>query len=128
MRRAAWAFSIRGLIVLRTVSPLTLLVLGIASAGCASKPTATGPEGLYLENCARCHARAGEPGGPSLGGSKGPDLSHIGSAKGMTVEWLTSYIRDPKSVRPDAKMMPAFGDKLSEEQIRSLAEYLAARK
>jgi len=102
---------------------------GTAILGCGhSKSTTTSPDALYLENCARCHARAGEPGGPSMGGSRGPDLSHIGSAKGMTVEWLSDYIRDPRSVRPDAKMMPAFKDDLSEEQIRSLAESLAARK
>ena len=97
--------------------------------GCGpDKPAASGPEGLYDHHCARCHARAGEPQGPSLGGSKGPDLTHIGSAKGMTVEWLTSYIRNPKSVRPDAKMMPAFEGEMREAEIRSLAEWLAARK
>jgi len=105
------------------------IILLPSQFGCGpGKSTTTDPEGLYQENCARCHARAGEPGGPTMGGSVGPDLSHIGSAKGMTAEWLTSYIRDPKSVRPDAKVMPAFEDKLSEEQIHRLAEYLAARK
>jgi mono/diheme cytochrome c family protein len=106
--------------------PSILLVIFLL--GCASKTATTEPEALYQENCARCHARAGEPGGPSLGGSKGPDISHVGSGKGMTVEWLASYIRDPKSVRPDARMMPAFEDKLTEEQIHSLAEYLAKKK
>ena len=105
--------------------PFTLL--GVLGCG-PRKSTATGPESLYQENCARCHARAGEPGGPTMGGSLGPDLSHIGSAKGMTVEWFASYISDPKSERPDAKLMPAFKDKLSAEQIHSLAEYLAKKK
>lgn len=109
-----------------------LVALAVSScllAGCGSSvPTAEGTEGLYLKHCARCHARAGEPGGPARGGSKGPDLKHIGSASGMTVEWLTEYIRDPKSKRPDAKLMPAFGGEMSDAEIRSLAEWLAAKK
>ena len=55
-------------------------------------------------------------------------MSRIGSAKGMTAEWLASYIRNPKSVRPDARVMPAFEDKMTEEEIRSLAEWLSKKK
>ncbi len=98
--------------------------------GCGSDapPAGAGPDGLYQHHCARCHARAGEPGGPSLGGSKGPDLSKVGADPGMTADWLADYIRDPKSRRPDARLMPAFGDKMSADEIRSLAEWLAAKK
>jgi mono/diheme cytochrome c family protein len=110
------------------VLPLIAITL-IALLGCSpSKPASSEPQALYDFHCARCHARAGEPGGPSLGGSVGPDLSRIGSAKGMTPEWLSSYIRNPKSVRPDARVMPAFEDKMTEEEIRSLAEWLSKKK
>lgn len=112
-----------------TLRLLSVAVLLANFVGCGhSKSTTTEPEALYQENCARCHARVGEPGGPTMGGSLGPDLSHIGSAKGMTVEWLVNYISDPKSERPDAKLMPAFKDKLKAEQIHSLAEYLSQKK
>jgi mono/diheme cytochrome c family protein len=101
------------------------LVLG----GCGPKPApAAGPQGLYEQHCAKCHACAGEPGGPSIGGSRGPDLSHIGSNKGRDAEWFAKWIRDPKSVDPNARLMPAFKDTLSEEQIRELAGWLAAKK
>ncbi len=103
---------------------LFTLILG----GCGPKAVPTGPQGLYEQNCAKCHARAGEPGGPSLGGSRGPDLSHIGSNKGRNAEWFAKWIRDPKSVDPSARLMPAFKDTLSEEQIRELAAWLAAKK
>lgn len=97
--------------------------------GCGPKPQpAPGPQGLYDQHCAKCHARAGEPGGPSIGGSRGPDLSHIGSNKGRDAEWFAKWIRDPKSVDPNARLMPAFKDTLTEEQIRELAEWLAAKK
>ncbi|MBA4191386.1 MAG: hypothetical protein C0467_25685 [Planctomycetaceae bacterium] len=111
-------------------APLLFAVPVGILAGCGepAAPIAPGPEGLYQHYCAKCHARAGEPGGPIIGGSKGPDLTHIGSATGMTVDWLTDYISNPKSRRPDARLMPAFNDKMTPEQIRSLAEWLAAKK
>mgnify|MGYP002782161874 CR=1 FL=1 len=94
-----------------------------------AKPTATGPQATYEAHCAQCHARGGEPGGPSGGyGSRGPDLSKVGSYKGRNAEWFAAWIRDPKSVKPDAKLMPAFKDTLTDEQIKELAEWLAARK
>lgn len=98
-------------------------------SGCGpSKPVATGPQATYDQHCAKCHARAGEPGGPSLGGSRGPDLSKIGGNRGRNAEWFAAYIRDPKSVKPEARLMPAFKDTLTDEQIQELAEWLAAKK
>jgi len=110
--------------------PLLLSVSALVLSGCSEPvgPAGTDPEPLYQFHCAKCHARAGEPNGPNLGGSKGPDLSHIGSASGMTVDWLTEYITEPQSKRPKVRVMPAFGGKMSQEQIRSLSEWLAAKK
>lgn len=96
--------------------------------GCnPSQPAASGPKGTYAQHCASCHAQAGEAGGPSLGSSKGPSLTHIGSEPGRTVAWLADYIRDPKSKRKDARM-PGFEGKLTEEEIHALAELLAVQK
>lgn len=98
-------------------------------AGCGpSQPVAAGPQGTYEQHCAKCHARAGEPGGPSMGGSRGPDLSKVGGYKGRNAEWFAAWIRDPRSVDPNARLMPAFKDELSEQQIQELAEWLAAKK
>ena len=112
----------------RCVVGFVLVIAFCALAGCGGKgdPGATGPKATYDNNCAQCHARAGEPGGPGVGGSRGPDLSKIG--KEHDAKWLVAYISDPKSVRSDAKLMPAFKDKLTEAQILELAEWLAARK
>jgi mono/diheme cytochrome c family protein len=97
-------------------------------AGCGKgDPSEGGPKATFDRHCASCHARAGEPGGPSRGGSKGPDLSKVGAAPGHTAEWLADYIRDPKSKRAESKM-PAFGSKLTDAQIKELAEWLAAQK
>lgn len=100
-----------------------------ALIGCGeSKPPAAGPQGLYDVHCAKCHAQAGEEGGPGVGGSRGPNLSKIAERPGRTAEWLADYIRDPKATKPGAKLMPAFGDTLTAAQIKELAEWLAAKK
>src|SRR5262245_29457625 len=103
----------------RLTSTTILGVFLFALLGCSpSKPASSEPDALYQFHCARCHARAGEPGGPSLGGSVGPDLSHVGSNKGMTAEWITVYVKNPKSMRPDARVMPSFEGEMTEGQIR----------
>src|SRR5262245_34137567 len=106
-----------------------VLVWGIvALTGCGDKPAAAGPQGTYDQHCARCHARAGQPGGPDIGGSKGPPLTDVPNRPGRTKEWLVAYISDPKSVKPDAKMMPAFKGTLTDAQIDELADWLLAKK
>ena len=106
------------------------LVMGFVwLAGCGKDaPVAAGPQGTYDQHCAQCHAQAGEKGGPGVGMSRGPKLSDIPNRPGRTKEWLAAYIRDPRSVSPDARLMPAFGDKLTDAQIRELAEWIAAKK
>ena len=42
-------------------------------------------------------------------------------------EWLTQYIQDPKSVKADSKM-PKFEGKMSEDDLKSLVEYLSSLK
>jgi hypothetical protein len=55
-------------------------------------------------------------------------LSRVGSNKGITVDWLASYIRNPKSVRPDARGMPAFEGDMTEAEIKAMAEWLSKKK
>ena len=61
-----------------------------------------------------------------MGRSRGPDLATVGRDTSHTVDWLKVQIRDPKSHKADARM-PAF-DKINDEDLRSLAEYLASLK
>ena len=98
-----------------------------AGCGPAETPAVKDARQLFDTHCARCHAQAGEPGGPKLGSSKGPNLTHIGSEPSRTAEYLANFIRDPKGVRTDAKM-PGFGGAMKDEEIQTLAEYLAGRK
>jgi ubiquinol-cytochrome c reductase cytochrome b subunit len=74
---------------------------------------------VYARHCVRCHVIDGD------GGKEGPDLSRAGSKHDVAT--LRRWIIDPESVDPDADM-PAFGKRLSPEQLDAIASYLAARK
>jgi mono/diheme cytochrome c family protein len=99
----------------------------LTGCGGGGEPAASGPKGLFDTHCAKCHAQAGQPGGPGIGSSKGPNLAKIGAEPGRTADSIADYIRDPKSKNPKT-MMPKFAGTLKDEDIRSLAEYLAAMK
>jgi mono/diheme cytochrome c family protein len=51
----------------------------------------------------------------------------VGADPDHTVEWLAGYIREPKSVKENARMPPMQG-KISDEEIQAVAEYLASLK
>jgi mono/diheme cytochrome c family protein len=73
----------------------------------------------FSTSCVGCHKIAGE------GGESAPDLSHIGARRDAAA--IKRIIRDPTTDYPDT-MMPSFGERLSEQQITALAEYLARRR
>jgi nitric oxide reductase subunit C len=68
--------------------------------------------------CSACHKING------VGGTVGPDLSHIGSLR--TAAWIGVQITDPASHFPK-NAMPAF-TMLSKEQVRQLVQYLSSLK
>jgi mono/diheme cytochrome c family protein len=118
--------SCRGLVLSLAVSVPGCVLLG---CGKSTQHPPGSPQALFDEHCARCHAQAGQPGGPpGVGSSKGPNLSKITTRPGRDAEYIAKFIRDPKSVNPDARLMPAFQGEISEEDIRKLAEYVAAQK
>ena len=123
---------------------------GPADAGDATDDTGEFAAGkkIFRAQCARCHSvsvqMAGEPGpggpggppgGPGSGGpggppggprSRGPNLSKVGADPDHTVEWLTQYIRNPKSVKENSKMPPQ--KNISGDDLQAVAEYLASLK
>jgi ubiquinol-cytochrome c reductase cytochrome b subunit len=74
---------------------------------------------VFARYCVGCHKLNGD------GGSDGPDLTRAGEKH--DVEELRRWIVDPESVNPEAEM-PAFGKRLSKEELDAIAAYLAARK
>jgi mono/diheme cytochrome c family protein len=74
---------------------------------------------VYGRSCANCHTMDGE------GGDQGPDLTHAG--KERDAKWLREWISDPEAVDELADM-PAFGDRLTPEELTAIANYLATRR
>jgi mono/diheme cytochrome c family protein len=74
---------------------------------------------IFARYCVGCHTIDGD------GGTDGPDLTTIGSKHDAAT--LRRWIEDPELVDPDAEM-PSFGDRLSAEQLDTIAGYLASRR
>jgi quinol-cytochrome oxidoreductase complex cytochrome b subunit len=75
--------------------------------------------GVWARYCVGCHVIDGD------GGSDGPELSRIG--REHDAPKLRTWIADPEAVKPDTDM-PAFGKRLSPEQLDAISHYLAGRK
>jgi mono/diheme cytochrome c family protein len=106
---------------------LLILIIGIAimmgfamSGGLAQGEKGSAEKGKELyeaKKCGLCHTVDGS------GGKKGGDLSDVGDKRDAV--WLTNYMKDPKSVMPEAKM-PAFRG--SDEELQDLVAYLMSLK
>ncbi len=90
----------------------------------AEAPPALDPAAAHLNvvvnrTCLGCHLIDG------VGGTDGPDLSHVGSKYDMTS--IDRRINNPVDVKPDAEM-PAFAGRLTPEEIHAIAAWLASKK
>lgn len=74
---------------------------------------------VFVPCCAPCHAVEGE------GGASDPDLTHSWATRDAA--WLRNWISDPKALNP-AATMPAFGRRLTEEQVSAIANFRATGK
>jgi ubiquinol-cytochrome c reductase cytochrome b subunit len=74
---------------------------------------------VYGRFCGSCHRIDGE------GVDQAPDLTHAGAEK--DAEELREWIADPESIDPFTDM-PPFYDRLTDEELTAIANYLAARR
>lgn len=111
------------LLVGYTVASLTTYDLGYAGEkGPWFADTQVAKEGwtqFQRAGCAQCHSILGQQGQ-----SIGPDLTYVGSRwKSAQIQQL---VRNPSSIFPNT-IMPSF-DKLSDEQVKAIADYLETLK
>ena len=94
-----------------------LVFVGIQLARAEGGGGVDGKAVFEAKKCSMCHSIAGK------GGKMGPDLSDIGSTQ--SEEWFEKFLKNPKSVKPDAKMAAMKG---TDEEIHAVAGYLASLK
>ncbi|MBA3272189.1 MAG: cytochrome b N-terminal domain-containing protein [Acidobacteria bacterium] len=89
----------------------------------ASPPQISGEDLLaantFATMCVGCHKIAGE------GGDSAPDLSRVGSRRDSAA--IKRIIQDATSEFPDT-MMPPYAERLGEQQIDALVQYLSKRR
>lgn len=90
-------------------------ILFIVLAGCESK----GAMLFWNNRCKECHTINGK------GGSSGPNLTYVGGKRSR--DYIVQQIKDPKSHNPNTDM-PSFRDKLTDQEISDLADYLSDLK
>jgi mono/diheme cytochrome c family protein len=90
-------------------------------AGGTMPPAVEHKQGILVYGgwCGSCHIIDGE------GVKNGPDLTRIGAKR--DAKWLRDWITDPGAVDEKADM-PAFGDRLSPDELTAVVNFLAARK
>ncbi len=95
-----------------------LLVCGVAALGASpalGEDTTTG-EARYAENCVNCHGKAGK-GMASFPSIVGRDAEYIAGR-------LMQY-RAKEKVGPNSAIMMSWAEKLSDDEIDSLAAYIS---
>jgi cytochrome c2 len=120
--------------------------MGPAGAGGGGAGEFAAGQRIFTQNCARCHSMsAGGPaaGGPGLGAGagmggrgpaggggmgRGPDLSTVGRDPAHTVDWFSKLVRNPKSIRANARMQGFNASRISDADLKALAEFLASLK
>ncbi|HXD88726.1 MAG TPA: c-type cytochrome [Urbifossiella sp.] len=120
-----------------SAQPFRFMILGAPAlfvalfAGCGkSEGDGPGPNAVaepptgnavFDKNCHGCHSVA--PDGKAK--KKGPNLSKAGATH--DAEWLAEHVKNPKIHKPGSNM-PEFASKLSAEELKNVAEFMATLK
>jgi nitric oxide reductase subunit C len=106
----------------RTALIRAALLAALISGAMATAAHAGADEGkaLYQQKCRVCHSVAGDAGKMA---DKGGKLDGVGAKH--DADWLTKYLRDPKSVMPDAKMPKV---KMTDQELADYVAYMLTLK
>ena len=80
---------------------------------------------MYSKFCAQCHGKSGE--GARLGGAQFPPLLGVSAKPRRTVDDIVALLKDPKTFGLEPPMT-SFTGKLSEEQMKEIAEFVVRLK
>jgi len=103
----------------RIVVLLTLAIIPFVTALVSCSSSSKGAEVFRREKCMDCHTLKGK------GGSVGPNLTRVGSKRSR--DYIIQQIKDPKSHNPKTEM-PSYSNRIPEQDINALADYLSGLK
>lgn len=92
-----------------------------SDASAAASGSAQTPPEAFSRNCAKCHGAHGE------GKSINPSLIGISARPRRTVEDIIAILNDPASYDLESRM-PSFAHKLTDEEKRTIAEWVETLK
>jgi len=103
---------------------MTLTAKEVAKGTAEEKVTPQG-KNLFIKrySCVGCHSI--KAGAQKVGGVSGSDLSEAG--KRLTADWVYAYLKEPKVFKP-VKRMPVFVDIINDNEMKTLAGFVAAQK
>jgi mono/diheme cytochrome c family protein len=102
-----------------------LVVAGVLLGGlAANRARAEDGKPLYEKNCVMCHGAGGKGDGPAGKMLKPPpgDLATV--LKGTSDADIAKVIKEGGKAVGKAASMPAYGSKLSDDQIQSVVQYI----
>ena len=103
----------------RVIAHCSLAAIAIVTALAACSSSSKGAEVFRREKCMDCHTLKGK------GGSVGPNLTRVGSNRSR--DYIIQQIKDPKSHNPSTEM-PSYDNRIPEQDINALADYLSGLK
>ena len=95
------------------------------AAAAASDVTAGGAPVMYMKFCVNCHGPNGE--GAQQGRLKFPPLLDVSAKPRRSVDDIVGLLKDPAAYGLEPPMR-SFSDKLTEEQMREIAEWIVKLK
>ena len=102
-----------------------ILAAGVWLVGTAARGAqAQEAKQLYEKSCNNCHGPSGKGDGPASKMLKPPAADFATALKGKSDADLAKVIKDGGKAVGKSAMMPAFGAKLTDDQIKGIVEYV----
>ena len=111
--------------VSKLVRGTAILATGLWLVGSAARPAqAQDAKQLYEKSCLTCHGASGKGDGPAGKMLKPPPAELAVAIKGKTDADIVKVIKEGGKALGKSAMMPAFGSKLTDDQIQSIVAYV----
>jgi len=90
----------------------------------ASAAYAEDAKALYGKSCVSCHGASGKGDGPAGKALKPPPRDFAAALEGKSDTDIAKVIKEGGKAVGKSAMMPAYGSKLSDDQIQAMTQYV----